>query len=581
MKLPSKRYTVLPLVALASLLAGQVQAGVVRLSPSPDAIDAVFKRYDSASTPGCSVAVIDEGRVLFPKSYGLADVALAVERRDATVHWLPYSETRVFVALAVAMLARDGKLGLDDAVREHVPELPAYTSAVTVRQLLHHTSGLADYGVLDPAFDSMETPVSEDEFFRVLHRWGKLGFVPGQGQMYSNTDYGLLKILVERKTGGSLHDYLQAKLLEPLGMASTRIGASQALVYPGHALFNEAGVDGGGRVLAYRRSPTGGISVTTNLGDIVRWDAALRDSGLGLAGMLQSLEAGAPPTASDGGDASFSFGMFRRNHRGIPLVAFHGVGEYTYLVQVAGTALSVATLCNVYPGMESFGPDVARLYVGPATTAAAVPDEAGSDSPDAGVVPGPPVTLSSAELQAYTGEYRNARGNFKATIAAVGDTLRITPQGREPLPALTPVGKGQFTAEFEGATYVLSFKPGGTDLMMTAWDTSTNTPGGEDLFRWTPPAWATSGQAAAYAGTYDGEDIDAVLYVRVDGSRVYVATRGAAEEMIEPRADPDAFQGPTIYTTRFERDQAGRVVALVLDATRVQGMRYTLQSQPD
>ncbi|KFL36054.1 serine hydrolase domain-containing protein [Arenimonas donghaensis] len=576
-----KRHAVFPLVALATGLAGQAQAAVLRLSPPPGAVDAIFERYDSPSTPGCSVAVIEDGKVLFQKSYGMADVALAVERRDDTVHWLPYSETRVFVALAVAMLARDGKLGLDDAVRKHVPELPAYASAVTVRQLLHHTSGLADYGVLDPAFNSMETPVSEDEFFRVLHRWGKLGFPPGQGQMYSNTDYGLLKILVERKTGGSLHDYLHATLLEPLGMTHTRIGASQAGAYPGHALFSEAGTGGWGRVLGYRRSPTGGISVTTNLQDIVRWDAALRNPALGLADLLRSLEAGAPPQATDAGQASFSFGVFRRQHRGIPLVAFHGVGEYTYLVQVAGTALSVATLCNFYPGMESFGPDVARLYVGPSAPATTTPDPQASPSTDAAPMPGPPVKLATDELRAYAGEYRNARGNFRATISVAGDTLRITPQGSEPMPALTPIGDGQFTSEFDGATYVLSFKPGESDLVMSAWDITNNTSGGEDLFRWTPATWATETQVAAYAGTYEGEDIDVVLYVRVDGSRVYVASRGAAEEIIEPKSETDAFQGPSIYTTRFERDQAGRVVSLVLDATRVKGMRYRLRSPSD
>ncbi|WP_374603459.1 serine hydrolase domain-containing protein [Arenimonas sp.] len=573
MKIPRNRRAVFLLVACTTLMAAQAQAGVVRLSPSEEAIDAVFARYDSRSTPGCSVAVIDDGKLIFQKSYGMADVALGVERTAATSHWLPYSEARVFVALAVAMLARDGQLGLDDAVRKHVPELPAYASAVTVRQLLHHTSGLADYGVLDPAFNSMETPVSEDEFFRVLHRWGKLGFAPGQGQMYSNTDYGLLTILVERKTGSSLHDYLHAKLLGPLGMDTTRIGASQAPVYPGHALFNQASGDGGGRVLAYRRSPTGGISVTTNLEDLVRWDAALRDPARGLSKMLEALEEGAPPRAADAGQASFSFGVFRRDYRGIPLVAYHGVGDYTWLVQVPGTALSVATLCNVYPGMESFGPEVARLYVGPADPgeAAAPPADV---APEAIAKPGPPVKLTASELQVYAGEYRNARGNYRSTIRVAGDSLEVTPQGRAPLPLLTPVGDGRFTSEFEGSTYVVTFRPGGEDMMMSAWDITTNTSGGDDLFRWTPPAGPTAARAVAYAGTYEGEDIDAVLYVRVEGSQVFVASRGMAEERLEPTDESDVFKGPSIYTTRFERDESGRVPALVFDATRVKGMRY-------
>lgn len=572
---------VFPLVAAATLFAAQAQAGLQRLAPEPGAIDAIFARYDSTSTPGCSVAVIDEGKVIFQNSYGMADVALGVPRTAATSHWMPYSEARVFVALAAAMLARDGVISLDDPVRRHLPELPAYASAVTVRHLLHHTSGLADYGVLAPAFESMQTPTSEDELFRVLHRWGKLGFVPGQGQMYSNTDFALLKLLVEHKTGGSLHDYLHAELLGPLGMANTRIGASQAAVHPGHALFHEASGDGGGRVLAYRQSPTGGISVTTSLEDLIRWDAGLRDPARGLEALLQSLQAGAPPGADEVGEASFSYGVFRREHRGIPLVAFHGIGQYTYLVQVAGTALSVATLCNSYPGTDSFGPEVARLHVAPAAEAGTAAD--GPAAPDAqtSVVPGPPLPLSPAELQEFAGEYQNARGNFKATLGVVDGALVFTPHGRPPMASLVPVGNGQFTAEADGATYLLTFKPGEDDLMMTAWDIADNVSGGDDLFRWTAPSWPTSELVADYAGTYEGEDIDAVLYVRVEGSRVFVASRGMAEELIEPKKESDLFQGPTIYTTRFERDPQGRVVGLVLDATRVKDMRYRRQGKPD
>ena len=196
------------LLALASFApAALAQVQITRTTPPESAVDAIFKRYDSKDTPGCSVAVIDDGKVLLKKSYGMADVSLGVPRTSATSHYIPYSEARVFVALAVAMLARDGKVSWDDPIRKHVPEVPSYASAVTVRQLLHHTSGLADYGVLDPGLESMWTRLSEDEFFRALARWNKLGFAPGTGEMYSNTDYALLQML-GRPLPAAYHAYL-------------------------------------------------------------------------------------------------------------------------------------------------------------------------------------------------------------------------------------------------------------------------------------------------------------------------------------------------------------------------------------
>lgn len=565
-----------PLFMLAAIAPPAVAEGsITRTTPPESAVDAVFRRYDNKDTPGCSVAVIDGGKVLLKKSYGMADPSLGVPRTSATSHWIPYSEARVFVALAVAMLARDGKISLDDPVRKHIPQVPAYAAAVTVRQLLHHTSGLADYGVLDPGFDSMWSRVSEDEMFRVLNRWNKLGFAPGAAKMYSNTDYALLELLVARVGGGSLHDYLHGKVLAPLGMAKTRIGANQVTIAADHALFYEP--DGGGfqRVFPYRTSPVGGISVTTSLDDLVRWDAALRDPSSGLASMLKQLEtgAGAPDADAEPGSEGYPFGVFRRTYRGLPLVEYHGVGDYTYLVQVAGTPLSIATLCNAYPGMDMFGAEVARLYAAPPATAttATQPVVATTTPP---ITVGPAIKVPDSELQRYVGEYRSAAGQV-FDITATNDALVVTPRGRSAMPPMLPVGGGRFRTDMGGSTYLLTFKDDGGDMVMSAWDVTANESGGEDLRRRTIPAWANATALTAYVGTYVGDDVDATMHVRVEGDRVLMATRGRPESAMAPEGTPDRFGKWNIYMPRFERDASGRVVALVLDATRVKGMRYT------
>lgn len=561
------------LLALAFITpAALAQGPITRTTPPESAVDAIFKRYDSKDTPGCSVAVIDDGKVLLKKSYGMADISLGVPRTSNTVHWIPYSEARAFVALAVAMLARDGMIGLDDPVRRHIPQVPAYASTVTVRQLLHHTSGLADYGVLDPSFDSMWSRVSEDEFFRVLTRWNKLGFVPGTAKMYSNTDYALLEMLVQRVSGGTLHDYLHAKILGPLGMADTRIGANQATVAPGHALFYEPADVGFQRVFPYRTSPVGGISVTTSLEDLIRWDAALRDPTLGLASALKQLEVGATPQDhADAGEDGFAFGVFRHTYRGLPLVAYNGVGDYRYLVQVAGSGLSVATLCNAYPDMDTFGPKVARLYASAAGTTSSDDDGAKATPPPEA---GPVIQVPPAELQRYAGEYRSASGQV-FDITTAGNGLLVTPRGRAPMPPLLPLGGGRFRTDMGGSTYLLTFKDDGGDMVMSAWDVTANESGGEDLRRRTTPDWVTVSALAQYAGTYVGDDVDATLHVRVEGARLLMATRGRTESAISADVKPDHFGKWDIYMPRFERDASGRVVALVLDSTRVKGIRYT------
>lgn len=553
---------------LALIVFPTARAQTTPPSPASDAaVDAVFQRYDNTYTPGCSVAVVDAGKVLLKKSYGMADPSLGVPMGSSTSVWIPYSEARVFVALAVAMLARDGELGLDDPIRRHVPQLPAYASDVTVRHLMHHTSGLADYGVLAGPGWELEDRTSEDEVFRMLARWGKLGFAPGQGQMYSNTDYALLKMLVERVTGASLHDFLHARLLGPIGMSATRIGADQADIHPGHALFYRPDGNGFKRVLRYRISPTGGISVTTSLDDLLRWERALRDPRLGLAVMLRELESGAPTADADAGETGFQFGVYRRTHKGMPLVEYRGTGWYTYLIQVPDTRLSVATLCLTNQDTGWLGAEVARLYVAPAPA-----DSVNATTPPPAL--GPPVAVPVSELLRYVGEYRNGSGRFRVDVDVRNDRLGVTPRGQESLPALTPLGNGQFRTEFDGSTYLMEFKDAADGMTLSTWDITLNEPGGETLRRWTPLK-PVAGAMDGYPGIYVGDDVEVTLHLRLDGDRVLVATRGMAEAALEPADAPDVFQGPSIYTTRFERDATGRVVALVLDANRVKGVRFT------
>lgn len=548
-----------------------------RAAPTAGAIDAVFARYDRESTPGCSVAVIDAGSVIFRKSYGMADPALGVPMSSSTTSWVPYSEARVFVAMAVAMLAEDGQITLDDPIRRHVSQVPEYAAEVTVRQLLHHTSGLADYGVLAGPGFALQDRLSEDEFFRMISRWGSLGFPPGQGRMYSNTDYALLKILVERVTGGTLHDFLAVRLLEPLGMTATRIGFDQSLALPGHALFHEANGDGFRRLLGYRVSPVGQISVTTNLDDIIRLDGGLRDAETGLASLLETLKPGASFADGQPNVGGYAFGVSQRVHEGLLLRQFQGVGNFTYLVQVVDGDLSVATLCNVYAGMDSFAADVARLYFEPDPKDETRSDQTGpaetAATPESDAIPVPAIILGS-----YVGEYRDPTNGSSVDVILVDDRLSITPRGRPSFPALRSVGGGKFETTLGGALFVLQFSEVEGAMTLTSWDVAAQESGGAPLRRWTPQARSAE-QLSEYAGVYFGERVEVVLHIRADEEGLMLASSGFAESQLSPEQTPDHFRLINRDAARFERDGGGRVVAVTLDSTRVKGIRFTRDEQ--
>lgn len=548
----------------------QAQAGVGR--PAAADINAVFKRYDSKSTPGCSVAVIETGQIIFKNSYGMADPALGAPMTSATTSWIPYSETRLFTALAVAMLAREGKITLDDPISKFVPQLPQYAAAVTVRQLIHHRSGLPDYGVLAGPGWELGDRLSEDEFFRIISRWGSLNFSPGSAEMYSNTDYALLKILVERVSGSTLQDFLKPRLFEPLGMQATRVGFDQAATIPGHALFHQSSAEGFEKVLRYRVSPVGQISVTTSLDDIIRFEAAIRKGLLDIPGLIELLKSGASPSE---GDEGYAFGIYRRTYKGIPLIEYRGVGGFTYLVQVPGRDLSVATICNIYEGMRSFGPDVAALYAGGA------PD--GEEAvrpvrrPPALSASQQPNSLGLNELRALTGEYRGESANSGVVdVTLIDNQLVFKPRGRDAVPPLKPLGQNVFETTFQGTKFLVWFEHDGEDLILSSWDIAADEPGGDDLKRqkrWRP----TPEDIATYSGTYVGQKVDVTLHVRSEGHQMFVGGRGLTEVKLAPGENRDDFSFPADYSVRFERDPAGKIIALVLNATRVKGMTLIRQ----
>lgn len=554
------------LLALSGACA-TLSATSVRAQAAPDSarIDSIFARYDSATTPGCGVAVLRGDRVVLRRVYGMAHLGFGVRMSGATTTWIPYSEARVFTALAVALLAREGAISLDDPVRRHLPELPAYARAVTVRHLVHHTSGLADYGVLYPGFDLTDR-MSADEFLRVLGRWGKLGFTPGRGYAYSNTDYALLRMLVERVARRSLHDYLHERLLTPLGMHATRIGFDQSLAVPDHALFHEPALGGGWRsVHRYRISPVGGISVTTSLDNLERFARAVGDPASGIGAMLRTLEDGAPASSRADG---FAFGVYRGTHRGRPFEAYRGVGNYQFLTRARGTDLSVVTLCNAYGGMESFGPAV-LAELAPATGAAP-----GATAPTA---PIPVRAVPVAELRQYAGEYVLLDGTPAGVRFQVPDSVLVMTLPNGQSVRTRAIGDGRFEMPTApGARVVLTFSPSDTTpggTIMTGVDEATGESAGPPLRR----RVTTSVPAAAlraYAGTYVGDDVDATLLVAVDGTRATIASRGMAAVELRPEADGGVFRMPG-YVVRFGRDGTGRVTHLVLDHARVKGMRYT------
>ena len=214
-----------PLVALVA--AAAFLAGGGRQTGIEENIDRILSASFDPHELGAAVIVAKDGSVILRKAYGLADLELGVPGRPDMVFRIG-SETKSFTAVAVMILVERGVLSLDDAIREHISDLPVRFDSVSIRQLLSHTSGVPDL-FDEPYYDLMEEKffalvnddVNIDEFLDLFtHR--DLDFAPGSAFSYSNAGYYLLGRLIERASGMEYAQFLSQAIFQPLQLRSTR-----------------------------------------------------------------------------------------------------------------------------------------------------------------------------------------------------------------------------------------------------------------------------------------------------------------------------------------------------------------------
>jgi CubicO group peptidase (beta-lactamase class C family) len=215
---------------------------------APKKVDQIFSVYDKAGSPGCSLGVIREGDFVYRKAYGFANLELGVPLSPLSVFYMG-SVSKQFTAAAVVLAAEQGFLSLDDDVRKYVPELPDYGHVVTLRQMIHHTSGFRDFfGLIYLSGRDVSDFNSPDEILKIVVRQRGLNNIPGDEWVYSNTDYFLLGVVVKTATKKSLAEFATENIFRPLGMSHTLFYDDHTVVVPGRVAAYDSGAHDAFRV---------------------------------------------------------------------------------------------------------------------------------------------------------------------------------------------------------------------------------------------------------------------------------------------------------------------------------------------
>ena len=375
------------MAALVLLLRALTQTPPAHTQLPSQQVDQIFAPFNRPGSPGCSLGVIRDGAFVYRKSYGQASLELNVLLSPESVFYVG-SISKQFTAASVVLAAEQGSLSLDDDVRKYIPDLPDYGHKITLRQMLNQTSGLRDFFSLiyfsgrDPA--DFNSPA---EILKLIESQRGLNNTPGDEWVYSNSNYFLLGIVLERATRKTLAQFAEENIFRPLGMTHTRFYDDASAVVPGRVPAYYP--DENGKFLvgwSTTYSIVGGGGLMTTVDDLLKWDDNFYSNRLGKGTLLKELETAG--VLNNGKQTMYGMGLMLENYRGLPVVEHDGslFGYRADMLRFPAQKFSVICLCNLSSGDPSLrSRQVADLYLKdslqpnaepPTTTDKTLPDPA-------------------------------------------------------------------------------------------------------------------------------------------------------------------------------------------------------------
>ncbi len=360
-------------------------------------LDSIFSSFNNKKSPGFAVTVIQNGRVITKKNYGMASIELHAPFTHNTVVRLPYSEGREFISIAAALMEQEGIISLDEKVSKYFSKLPVWSETVTIQDLLNHSSGFCDeWATLVLTQASMGNRLDVSQFLNFLYNQPDPQIEPGKGYMYSNSDFGLLRLILEKASGQNLSAYLNKKVFIPLGMTSTKMGTDKEEVIPEHAFSYKP--DGAEKYLVWlgdKTSPGGNYYLLTSANDMEKWASIHADKNSFISKAIERLKQKARPIPVLKG-INYVFGLKTRKIGANEIIAHQGVSGYSYLTQVPDAGLSVICVGNYFQPYNEMVNELVD-YLLPQHDVARQPLQKFSSLP---------VPVKNAELQKYAGNYR-------------------------------------------------------------------------------------------------------------------------------------------------------------------------------
>jgi CubicO group peptidase (beta-lactamase class C family) len=334
-----------------SLMIGMVICGSQLFAQSiPDSIkeklDRLFMKWNSANSPGCAIGIVRNDSLIYAKGYGMANLEYDIPNTPATIFPVG-SIAKQFTAWSILLLERQGKLHLDDDIRQHLVWLPDLKEKITIRNLLNHTGGMRDHMKLLAIIGTNVMAgdvITQEQAIRILSKQRELNFKPGEKFSYSNSGYSMLSEIVRSVSGLSLRQFTDSAIFRPLGMSNTHFHDDYTEIDNNHAYQYERKNNNNFKNSISNNSLVGSQGLYSNINDMSKWVVNFYEHKTGDQQMIDSLTK----------KGKLNNGKALLYARGIVVDTYRGWKQYSHDGQDVGARAYATVLPDLKMGFILF-----------------------------------------------------------------------------------------------------------------------------------------------------------------------------------------------------------------------------------
>jgi CubicO group peptidase (beta-lactamase class C family) len=529
-------------------------------------VDYTFRELQRRDTPGAAVAITHEGKVVYLKGFGAANLEYGIPVTPQTVFDIA-SLSKQFTGMAIAMLVEQGKISLADDVRKHIPEVPDFGKTITLRHLVHHTSGIRDWTETLPAAGwRLDDVISFEQILKMVKHQQKLNFDPGEEYLYSNTNYNLLAEVIQRVTGKSFQDWTWENIFKPLGMTKTRFRADHREIIKNKAYPYRYDRTEGYLEADENLAAVGSNSMYSTGADMAKWLLNLETGKVG--GKTAIREMFSKGVLNSGEEIDYACGLQVDTYKGLKRVYHNGkwAGFLTAMQYYPDQAFGVVILGNLtdysYFTPKSWAQQIADIYLEEHMKKEEKPKQGEQKT----------VKVSPMILKQYEGRYWWGP-NYIITIFRQENRLMMrTPYRRKY--QLSPLSETQFKLR-RGP--LLNFQKDGKGNVIQFIYQSR---GSERKVEKLEDITLTPRQMQAFTGTYHCGELDAWYTIILRSGKLVVTHRRRSDITLIPGGSDRFYGSGTFRKIIFSRNKQGEIIGFEIHHPRLRNIFWGRRPHP-